>query len=451
MKISRSALICYILLLVILSFSVYLRFKTFDYPKGDGDQLYYIALAYKLDKYGFSEYNLRWIDVKPKEFYYQIEDSKEEKGNLLRGFEKEGIFYYDEPLYHLPPLFSYSLAFSHRIFQREEPYAVIHSLDFIDPEVRKFYPEASKLQFYAQIVPTIFSLLLILATFTLGSLMFDMRIGLLAAFFLSVNPVELITSAKIWADDMTAFFVTSSVLIFYLSQKKEKLYLSAIAGIFGGLALLSKPSGGLIALAISGYVIFSKGREILRNPLLIFDKNLFVFGVFMTLTTLPWFLTLFKTYGSFLYKPKVGVASQTSHFLMVSKRPWYLYIVGIPYIMPIFAFVYPMILLIFKDKFESKENLLLVLWFLVFCVVFSDMRGKEHRYMLPAYPALALLSAQFLERLREEISRLAGLKELSEFYGDVSLLGIVLPLAYYSLKLGWEYVVLRVALILKPF
>ncbi|MBI4335570.1 MAG: hypothetical protein HY589_02835, partial [Candidatus Omnitrophica bacterium] len=139
-----------IAVLLILFFAAGLRVHTFYLPHSNGDQVFYLGLAMKLEKYGLRGYNLKGIDLFNNGDILLVADSKDgRKGRLLEGLERTGVFYYSkEPLSNMPPLFSYLLMASRRIFGPREGFFTVEKN--LGPAVIFFRPGLFlKAQFYA--------------------------------------------------------------------------------------------------------------------------------------------------------------------------------------------------------------------------------------------------------------------------------------------------------------
>jgi len=124
-----------IFLLAVLLSAALIRANTFWLPHWSGDQSQYIALAVKLDKWGFDGYNLRGVrrleltadKTGLFNFIYVIPtEDPQEKGDILRNLDMIGVHYYDQPFFHKPPGFPYALLLSHRLFAApDQPYIVV--------------------------------------------------------------------------------------------------------------------------------------------------------------------------------------------------------------------------------------------------------------------------------------------------------------------------------------
>ena len=454
------------LLLVLIVFHLAIRYNTFWLSHTAGDQVQYAGLAMKLEKFGLSGYTLRGIDI-----YYIDEQkqviallpSKDRDGSLLTGLKRSGAGYYDIPFFHKAPAFPVAILLSKHIFRPKGDYLLVR--EHLGPKVftekpRIFFDS----QFYAVIVPFLFSLGLVLLTFFLGSKLFSERIGFYAAFILAANPVGILTSCKLWADDMLAFFVALSVLLYLISLGRNRAWISFLAGLSCGMAVLTKQNGGLIFPAIILYTVWLK-REFLRDikkwPRLVFDKDLICYALGLAITAGPWFYKIFTVYGEPLYlppKPDIVRTDTTGWFRTLKMRPpaWKLFLVGIPIISPAFVFICGALKRFLSSVWspfqrpQKNSDQIILLWFWILAFVFYFVfvgGGKEHRRMLPVYPAIALLASYGLNMFRMYIERLSGKK----MFAEAMILFILAGSAFWSIRIGLSTVIVNGALILVPF
>jgi hypothetical protein len=442
------------LLLIILAFAVFLRLPTFKLPHDNGDQLFYLGLAMKLDGFGFSGYTLRGIDLKGNNSILGLFPAKEQKGSLLKDLDGKGVHYYDEPLFHRPYGFPYILMLSHRIFADDGEYLTLNTSG--RDERGRVYSEDAKrswgFQFYAVFIPFLFSIFFILATYFLAKLLFSERIALISAFLISISPVEMLSSQRIWADTMLSFFVVLTVLFFFLAREKKNLSLSFMAGITCGIAVLVKQTAGFILIVFLFYHLWQNKSGLFKlNKVfrIIFDKYLIAVALGMLIVSFHWFFIVTKTYGHPLYMPSKtgGIEYQSEWFMILSQRPRFLYLFSIPYLVPIFALVYFSIIAgPFIRGFINDKKVFLIIWLLSFLGAIMILGAKENRYMLPAYPAIAMLSADLLQKIGCFIN-----KRLKGYFADAFIIVILLACAFWSVSIGLRHISSNSALILKPF
>ena len=115
--------------------------------------------------------------------------------NLALEIGKKPPDYLNRPIFKHPPMFPYLIAFAYSMFGENNTVAVGVSI--------------------------FMGLFMVLAAFFFGRAIYDYRVGLLAAFFLSIDPFNWICSQKIWMETTLAFFVFSAVMLFSVGENKN--------------------------------------------------------------------------------------------------------------------------------------------------------------------------------------------------------------------------------------
>ncbi|NQU19442.1 glycosyltransferase family 39 protein [bacterium] len=457
---NRSKIIQILILLVITAI---LRLPTFFLSHNNNDELIHLSLAMKIEKYGFNvfekqQYNLFFVDrgFSPKNHLIGVREGKDRIGSLLSGFLGER-----SKLSHHPPVLPFFLSLSHKFFTNNLVYLANISNNIY------FMLRNAKFQFYACFIPFLFSLFFILSVYVLGSLFFSHRVGLISAFFLSLTPIELLTANKIWADDMTAFFAVLSVIFYLYALKSNKSVFSLLSGLVCGFSILTKMSGVYIIFVILLFHLFEhrKKRANLKNSLsFFFDRNILYFLAGVFITSAWWFnlyysifsLKSMKSY--FRINETWGLIKEWNwYFSITSSRPWFSYFVLVPFQFPLYLLSYIFVpIFIFRKKFKSFGVLIgkeyrylqfLIAWITVVFIFLTLKPGKELRYMLIAYPAIAILSAYclnlFYQWMRSKISISVNLQRL--LFISVILLSLV-----FSLRIALPRILFRVDIIPIP-
>ena len=468
-----------IMVFAIVAFAFFVRMNTFWLPHWKGDQSHYITLAMKLDALGFEHYSLRGVRVKEINLneegtiqlvYPYLMKDVENPGELIRAMRVVGIRYYDQKFFHKPPALAYALMFSHRLFAHAaQPYtAVVTNIgDFVYTLKPRVLLNG---QFYAVIVPLFFSLALIAVTFFLGQHLFSSRVGLYAAFMMASNPVAIMTAHKVWADDMLAFFVTLSVLLFSLSFPKRKNRFSCYcllvsASISCGIAVLVKQSAGFIVLVVFLFSIITEQRKI-KNAGSVFrvisNKYFLLFLIGVLLVSGFWFIKIYHVSGNPLWIPEHDEVVKTDvsgWFKALEKRPssWILYLAGTCMLCPLFVFALFSIQRFFKNVISSLKQRAysyqyILLWLVVLVLYFFMViiGTKEHRYMLPAYPFLAVLSACVIEDVRRWLAR-AGAVFGNVVVRECIVIMILAMSAWWSVPIGIQAGIKNQLLLRVPF
>ncbi|MFQ5952912.1 MAG: glycosyltransferase family 39 protein [Candidatus Omnitrophota bacterium] len=468
-KLKKATVITAIIFAGILLLAFNLRRHTFHLPHYRGDQHHYIGLAFKVDAIGVRGYNLRGIKFSRKREhpYFWRFLLVDDKGQILEALEKEvGVTYYDEPLHHVPFAFPMALVVSHKIFAPQDHYYLLKLTNEREvimsapPGVGlrdfRFHPDIAGKQFYSIIVPLLFSFMLLILVYFLAKKLYNNEwIALVAMYLMAISPVDLLTSQKVWADDMTAALAVLAVFLYVLSVEKKSVLLALAGGVSCGLSAITKQNGAFVAFVIILWHFITNHESLLKRETFlktVFDKNLILFGLGIIIGSGCWFYTVWSTYGTPFYRPHVPDIAKKSAidwFRLVGERPWYVYLVGIPYQNPLFALAYISPLFLWLDKKNYKKTLLSIIWIAVFLYIFQEYLGtggKEHRYMLPSYAAFAILGAYVANYFRVFLDKRLGAR-----IGTALLIIALIVSAFWSIPIAFRTLFYNGALLMVPF
>jgi len=110
----------------------------------------------------------------------------------------------------------------------------------------------------SNMLPLLISLSSIILIYGFGKLLFNKRTGLIAAFILSLLPVDIIYATRLNTDFTSAFFIALGVYFFLKAERTKTSLLYIISGLSIGLAYLIKELSILIGLFFIAYVIYYK-------------------------------------------------------------------------------------------------------------------------------------------------------------------------------------------------
>ena len=394
-----------IIVVGVLTLFCALFFATF-LSKDSDDEIIYTGLAVKISSTGLTEYNLRDLSIDSRGKFWKI--SYQKNGNFLGLMSQSGVSYYDVPFYFNPPLFPVMLAFSHEVFNRPLSFLLMKRNQEL-----VFHSE----QFYAIFPSVFFSLLFLIGVFLLGKEYFDnKKTGILAVLFCFVSPVFLVATFKVWSDMMAATLIVWSFLAW--RRENRSVFNIFLSGSLFGLAVLTRTS------ALFAFPIFITKQW----------KYLLVWMAIAGIGTAPWFYSVYRHYGSFFYFPEAAQSKESLGWLKSISKPWYFYVLDLLYLSPLFLF----------SMVGVRKNPRLLIWFLSFILPLSILLysnkplGLEDRYLLPCYPALALLSAK-------------GILKLSGGWPRPLLVLTILAACSWSLKLGIFLILSRESLRFAPW
>ncbi len=330
-----------LILLVIVLFSLAFRIPAVSKPHKEADEIIYQTLADNVSKnpLNYSLQGTKLLKILPDEFA--------------------------KPVYFRPPAFIYMLAIFRAIFGRGS-------------EV---------------MLSVLLGTLSVLLIFILGRRLYGEKKALLAAFIFSFCPIMLFASSRILIDISLTSFVMATVLILLISVEKQKISWFIFSGLVFGFAVLNKEAAFFI-LPVCLYLIL-KEKIGAKNKIFF----LLVFGITSFLVIFPWFYYLYNANGTIFvsaYKDSQGYLKKFPFMNIAANRHWYFYFLQVILLSPIYIFGYFGIIKGIRDR----RNLTGVLWVLSYFIgltIFGITRnGYQTRYILPAVPALCLLSADVL-------------------------------------------------------
>ncbi len=373
--------------------------------RSSDDEAIYTALAAKIQSAGSNwlpEYNLRGVSIESAGLFWRLERS--ENGNLLKGLSQSGVNYYDTPLYFNQPLFPLILCASHELLNQP-----LHFVVLKERQPMSFHAD----QLYTAFPNALFSVILLAGIFVLGRRCFDGSTGLLAAAICLTSPVFLVVAFKTWSDLVAASILVWSIILW---REWEGSRLRVIfSGVFFALAVLTRTS-----------VLFAAPLFFSRRW-----RSMTLWAICVAILTFPWFFAVYRAYGSPFYFPEAQGAKESVKWLRELSHPWYFYLVNIAYLSPLFLGA------LFSIKKSTGRLFLWVVFFIVplsLLIYSSKPLGLEDRYLLPCYPALALLAAHSLMRLKQHLPLIPYALFLGGFMAWSVRTGLLLVLSRESLK-----------------
>jgi 4-amino-4-deoxy-L-arabinose transferase-like glycosyltransferase len=256
---------------------------------------------------------------------------------------------------------------------------------------------------------------LVLVTYAIGRDFFSPRVGFIAGAVLATT-VRVIWEAR-WAHTDMVFSLFFALSLYFAARSllhrghsKEILF----SYLFMALATLSK---GLIGVVLPALILVSftlAQREwgylrVARLPLGI--------AIFLLIAT-PWFLlvnsaTDGKWLSDFVYVHHLQrYTAGAGH-----RQPFYYYLQSLPAdFLPWTIFALPALLAYrpYRNVWHQPITLFFVLWFGVIFLFFSLSDTKRDLYLLPAFPAVALFVASYIDDL------ISGVLPQSLFYRTVA-------------------------------
>jgi 4-amino-4-deoxy-L-arabinose transferase-like glycosyltransferase len=273
-----------------------------------------------------------------------------------------------------PPLFHWSAALT---------YQVTGVLD----EVTIRFPSA------------LYATLGVLLVYWLGRRLFGAEIGLLGGAILATTMIYQTQALNARVDMTLCFFVTASLALFYALYRGflgNPLWYFALYGLVGLGTLAKGPLGILLpGLVIAVFLALKKRWDLVL-------KFAFHPGVLLALILIIGWYGLAISRGGEGFVDRQLLSENLNRFFGGSGHSHPVYY----YLGYLFALALPWGLFLpflFWDRFKKDwrsgdDRLFLMVWFGVMFGFFSLAAGKRPVYLLPIYPALALLLADWFHR-----------------------------------------------------
>jgi 4-amino-4-deoxy-L-arabinose transferase-like glycosyltransferase len=278
----------------------------------------------------------------------------------------------------------------------------------------------------------LFASLGVFLCYSMGKRLVDSQTGLWAALILSTTAIYYAVAMEARVDMTLAFFVTLSLVLFTHS-------IAAFCGTkAGGTCSSSSPvpvwtAKGPVSVVLCGLVIgsFLIARRrwdflktLLRHPGIVVGivACLAWYGVALYFGGSEFFGLQFvkENFARFFVRGEGGTGHQKPIYYFIP----YLFTLGLPWTLFLPALLWSY----FRDGlFRRDEMLYLGLWVAVVFIFFSLSAGKRPPYILPLYPALALLTAFWL---RGEVEPYSW---KSRYYKGVCMLSVVIGSAFAAL------------------
>lgn len=281
---------------------------------------------------------------------------------------------------------------------------------------------------------------------------FGRGVGYLAGFVL-LTTFQFLYYARTGMLDVTlTFFITMSLITYYLKPKVLRTYL--ISGLFVGLAVMTKGIVGFLPLLV--ILIFElitrPKKEKIKSIITVFYIILFAAFVFV-----PWHFYMFGLHGEKFYDSYIvyHVLQRASTAIEDKGQPiwWYIIVMKVSmrlwFIALLVALPFTISAIVFRKKFE-KFNILLsnsevkglifiLVWFFTIGLFFSLAVSKLIWYIIPIYvPTSIIISFGVIVLAR------AFTKKLFKNISDSLVFGMVFALlmtifAYFYVEKGRVY------------
>lgn len=439
-------------------------------PHFRGDEPVFLALGAQLR--AGAPYSLRHVDVWVEPLpageglvLVSIRRGDERRGSLIRYYAGGGEDYHDAPVSNYGPLLPAALALSQRLLggdrsavlavdpQHEARARAAGSLAQLRRAVhtraaRGEYPLAAQVARWQ--LPALLPSLLGAVLAPLGAFWLGWRatgqapLGCLTALLVATAPVQLLAAHLVQSDVLAAALAALGAALALEAllepRPRRAARWAALAGLVLGLGVLAKPQAALVGVA---YGLTELGLACRRGTLAARLLPLAAFSAPALALSVPWVV--------WVGAAAVPYAEGSARYLergafgtWVMSRSWSIYPLNLLYFSPQLLLG---ALLLWRPGVRPRPGCptglarrcpvglaFALVTLLLFGLATWGYAGRESRYLLPVYPALALLAALACARLGRATGRRLGAS-------GRALLGLLVGLLLArSLQLGGEAV-----------
>ena len=247
----------------------------------------------------------------------------------------------------------------------------------------------------ARLPSAIMGMVGVLAVYWLGRGLFGRRTGLLSALIMATSPIYFHQARWVQVDMVYSTFVCLTLVCFYYGYtnnvNRNRYFL--LGTVFMSLGTLSK---GPAAIVVPGLVIllFLVLRKRLREFL---TRDLLLYLVVCIILISPWYIFVYLKAGTdFAWEVIVKHNFYMFFETWSHKRPFYYYFINLPWeFFPWIVFLPAAILNMLSNDEERDQRLFLFVWFIGLFCFFSLSQAKQGKYILPLFPAIALIVGRF--------------------------------------------------------
>ena len=296
----------------------------------------------------------------------------------------------------------------------------------------------------------------VLLTYWGGQQLFNARAGLLSAMILATSILFIVLSQVVVHDIALTFCVTGALLLFFRGYQAPAVRARCwYAGyICMGLGIVAKGPLGLLlpGMIVGAFLVF-------RRELALIKEMRLVRGLLIVLAIgLPWYVLMAMRNADFAeyFVGKQLLASFVAGGETRHPKPLYYYLpVLIGGLFP-WSFLAPAALRRPQQPETTPANgsrLFLLLWAGLVFVFFSVAASKLRTYILPMFPAAALLIGYYMDRLisdprRARRTALGGLGVLSVLLLSAVAFVYIAPPDRLTVKYGIDLAYLNMLVIL---
>jgi len=257
-------------------------------------------------------------------------------------------------------------------------------------------------EFAARFWSAIMGAIGVITVYFFGKEMFSRLTGFASAMILCSTAHWLLQSRNGTLDIMAASFIALTLYFFWRAREGPKFW--KFSGIFLGLTFMTKNVVAVIPLLVM--FIFAAFECSCERSFKKYPLNGLLHSAFCFLAlVLPWHLAMYLTHGRAFIDEYVfyHILSRTKG-IEGHAKPWFWYFVVFQHwarywYLAFLGAIYLLAGLFVRDGIKKHlKGFFLFLWFFTTFLVFSVSQSKIEWYLVPIYPAAALLIGSFMPR-----------------------------------------------------
>lgn len=309
-------------------------------------------------------------------------------------------------------------------------------------------------EFAARLWSAIFGTAGIFVTYLLGKELFGKSAGIISAAILASTIHWVFQSRNATLDITVGFFVLLSLYYFWKAQsasgsteltvevRRSNMYWG-LTGVSLGLALMTKGAVFIIPVIVMVIYAFIDIYFFKSKKEKYFPRSFLLSALGFLITALPWHAVMLARHGydfwnnyfgyHILARTK-GIEGHANPFL------WYRVVIQhwFKHWFVVLVFAVPTLLyLIWKNlksrwssgsAFSRKEEIFILLWAGITFIVFSFSVSKIQWYIIPIYPALAIINGRFLQISAESVFSKKRFKSIREKLWKLSYAALIISI-----------------------
>ena len=262
----------------------------------------------------------------------------------------------------------------------------------------------ANIEFLPRIFMLILSVVSVAGVYYLGKELYNKRVGILSGLFASIFNLNLFFTYRLQVDiPSLAFFIFSGIL-FYKYFKTDLKKLLYWAFFLAAIGTLFKLTTILILFVILIYLLITEKLNFIKK------KEMWVGAIIFLSTLVPYFIWGYIKFNGFVITQASARNAPTGFFAGIGVLKNYINLFPTYFSWPfLISFILGLILmyklilgfdiLIKKGDRRLKRDLFLILMFLVPLILVSfSVNHNENRYILNAFPAIFIISSNFIIR-----------------------------------------------------